>query len=100
MYLPKSVLLYTDPTLNLRPVKDRTVFSDEQQIILERGYQKDKTPDLKTRQFLANLAELTEERVRIWFQNRKAKEKRDQEDELASFAEKVKTKIVVISTNF
>ena len=67
----------------MRPSKDRTVFTDEQSIILERAYQKDKNPKPALREVIAELANLPVERVRIWFQNRKAKERRDTEDEWA-----------------
>ena len=78
--------LLIDPSLNLRPSKDRTVFTDEQIDILERAYRQDKNARPNIRQFLAELTQLPEERVRIWYQNRKAKERRDHEDEWADLS--------------
>ena len=76
-------MIFLDPSLNLRPVKDRTIFTDEQMIILERAYQRDKNARPEIRQYVADLTGLSAERVRIWYQNRKAKERRDHEDEWA-----------------
>lgn len=84
--VPLSVL---DPSLNLRRQKDRTVFTDEQMLILEAAYQKEKHPDPKRRELVAELCDLSVERVRIWYQNRRAKEKRVEEDELALLAQRV-----------
>ena len=78
-----------DPSLNLRPQKDRTIFSIDQMLILERAFQMDKHPSNEIRKSVAFLSELPLERVRIWYQNRRAKEKRDEEDRLALLAEKV-----------
>ncbi|XP_048583914.1 homeobox protein otx5-A isoform X2 [Nematostella vectensis] len=54
----------------------RTVFSTEQLAILEEGFQKQHFPDNKLRQAIATRAGLPEDRVQVWFQNRRAKEKR------------------------
>lgn len=80
--------LASDPSLNLRRQKDRTVFTDEQMLILEAAYQKEKHPDPKRRELVAELCDLSVERVRIWYQNRRAKEKRVEEDELALLAQR------------
>ena len=81
--------MYIDPTLNLRPQKNRTVFTIEQMLILEKAYQMDKHPSNRVRESVARLADLPLERVRIWYQNRRAKEKRDEEDRMAVLAAKV-----------
>ena len=81
--------LLLDPSLNLRPQKERTIFTDEQMLILERAFQRDKHPNPDVRQLIAELTALSVERVRIWYQNRRAKVKRDEEDELALLAEQV-----------
>ena len=65
------------------------MFSDEQMMILEAAYQKNNHPDQGQRFMVAQLCGLIEERVRIWYQNRRAKEKRQQEDDLAFLAKKV-----------
>lgn len=57
--------------------------------ILERAFQIDKHPGNSIRESVARLAGLDIERVRIWYQNRRAKEKRDEEDRLAMLADKV-----------
>ncbi|XP_057309469.1 uncharacterized protein LOC130647575 [Hydractinia symbiolongicarpus] len=80
--------LASDPSLNLRRQKDRTVFTDEQMLILEAAYQKEKHPDPKRRELVAELCDLSIEKVRIWYQNRRAKEKRVEEDELALLAQR------------
>ncbi|EDO32145.1 predicted protein, partial [Nematostella vectensis] len=49
----------------------RTVFSTEQLAILEEGFQKQHFPDNKLRQAIATRAGLPEDRVQVWFQNRR-----------------------------
>ena len=81
--------LFADPSLNLRTQKDRTVFTDQQMIILESAFQKNKHPDAQRRGLVAELCNLSTETVRIWYQNRRAKQKRVEEDELALLASKM-----------
>jgi len=76
--------LTLDPSLDLKGQKSRTVFNDEQTVILEAAYRKHGHPDQEQRFMVAQLCGLTEECVRIWYQNRRAREKRQQEDDLAS----------------
>jgi len=84
-----SKTLAPDPTLNLKPQQLRTTFSHEQMIILEAAYQKNTKPCTTQKEMVAMLCGLSFEKVRVWYQNRRAKEKRVQEDELAFLAEKI-----------
>ena len=73
-----------DPTLDLKVSKSRTVFSEEQTVILEAAYRKDDHPDTEQRNMVAQMCGLSEECVRVWYQNRKARAKRQEEDRLAA----------------
>lgn len=72
-----------DPSLNLRPQKPRTAFTKEQLTLLEQIFQDSSYPSAEKRQTLAKILDLSDERVRVWFQNRRAKEKRLAEEKLA-----------------
>ena len=60
----------------------RTVFTQEQLYLLEQGFSEQKYPDGKFRQEMAAKTGLAEDRVQVWFQNRRAKEKRILEEKL------------------
>lgn len=71
----------------------RTVFTQEQLYLLEAGFSEQKYPDGKFRQQMAEKTGLAEDRVQVWFQNRRAKEKRLLEEKLfrESHAENITT---------
>eukprot|EP00795_Rhopilema_esculentum_P005929 gene5929-11273_t len=85
-------LAYKDPTLNLKPQKPRTVFTFEQLRKLECVFKDTSYPGLEKRQSLAEELDLPDERIRVWFQNRRAKEKRLREETLAMSVDSQKRK--------
>ena len=78
-----SPSFFSDPSLHLRPQKPRTIFRPDQLDILEKAFKANSYPSAKKKRILAANTNLTDERVRIWFQNRRAKEKRLKEEKLA-----------------
>ncbi len=59
------------------------MFSKEQLTRLEAEFRVNHYPGAAKRHVLAQASKLPEDRIRVWFQNRRAKEKRMKEDELA-----------------
>lgn len=78
-----NYLTSPNPSLDLRGVKTRTIFSDEQFTILEAAFQKHGCPEQDQRALIAQLCGLSEEIVRVWYQNRRARQRREREDDLA-----------------
>uniref|UniRef100_A0A4W3IA44 Goosecoid n=1 Tax=Callorhinchus milii TaxID=7868 RepID=A0A4W3IA44_CALMI len=59
-----------------RKRRHRTIFTDEQLEALEKLFQETKYPDVGTREQLARRVHLREEKVEVWFKNRRAKWRR------------------------
>ncbi|XP_077507292.1 homeobox protein CDX-4-like, partial [Amblyomma americanum] len=62
-------------TLGLLRVREKSTFSESQRTTLEKAYQCKPYVDYQRRMELAMNIGLSEEQVRIWFQNRRAKDR-------------------------
>ena len=85
---PPSVVVASTTTSNNKKTKrsrkghkesasNRKRVTPEQLAVLEREFECGMIPDLETRERLARQLGFTERRVQVWFQNRRAKMKKD-----------------------
>ena len=58
----------------------RTIFSNDQLTILEQAYTNSRYPDVCTKKRIAKEARLPIDRVQVWFQNKRTRDKKLKEE--------------------
>ncbi|KAL3071223.1 hypothetical protein niasHT_035549 [Heterodera trifolii] len=59
-----------------RKRRHRTIFTEDQLFLMEEAFINSQYPDVQMREHLADKLKLREERVEVWFKNRRAKERK------------------------
>ena len=65
------------PEVPRKQRKERTVYTEEQKVLLQRHFEQEKRPRLQNRMELALRIGVTEYAIKIWFKNQRAKNKKN-----------------------